>query len=656
MCGITGMFSYHRNVQREALQKSVQALHHRGPDCAKIWISKDHHAGLGHARLSIIDLKTGDQPLTNKAKNIHLVVNGEFYGFEQQRKELEQKGHHLLTHTDSEIAIHLYEDYGTYCLSKLRGEFAFILWDERNQLCFAARDRFGIKPLFYTVYNDMLYLASEVKALFAAGVPAAWDTDAMNVFVNSTLHLTYQTPYRGIYQIPPGHYLLAMQHHLQLYKYWDINYPEISDHPILSAEEYISQMQALLEESVRIRLRADVPVACYLSGGLDSSAVLGMAQKHSPKPISAFTLSFDKKEYDEYQIAREMAEKSGANFQPVNIKQSDLAQHFVDAVVHGETFLYNGHSIAKFVLSKAVRDAGFKVVLTGEGADELFAGYPHFRLDQLRYGSNHLDKAQKQALLAKLLQNNVISSGLLMPEIDTKGIESVNKVLGFTPAWFMAAFQSGVKMSEIMSDDLKTNVANYDVFKIILNSLDVDNQMHNRHPVNQSLYLWSKFRLPTYILTVLGDRMEMAHSIEGRLPLLDHRVAEFMRNVPVDLKIHGMTEKYLLREAAKSVITKTVYERQKHPFLAPPAALDPKQPFYELLQTTLRGPSLQALPFFNQQKVIKLLDRLPQMTLKECVTWDMVLMIVLSACILQEKFKLTADALNFSDVASGEIF
>lgn len=641
MCGITGMFSYTHNIQKDQLQKSVQALRHRGPDCTKIWISPRHNVGLGHARLSIIDLITGDQPLTNESKTIHLVANGEFYGFEQQRQALEKDGHRFHTHTDSEIAIHLYENYGTDCLSKLRGEFAFILWDENNQLCFAARDRFGIKPLFYSVHNNTLYLASEIKALFAAGVPAAWDTDAMKLFVNSTLHLHYQTPYKNIYQIPPGHYLLAINQSLHIFKYWDMNYPEINEtRTILSTEEYITQLRDKIDESVRIRLRADVPVACYLSGGLDSSAVLGIAQAHSQKPIPAFTLTFDKEEYDEYKIAREMAELTGASFHPVTIKQADLAEHFIEAVTHGETFLYNGHTTAKFLLSKAVRDAGYKVVLTGEGADELFAGYPHFRLDQLHYGLKNLSDEQRQKSLSALLQNNLISSGILMPDVDALHIPSVNKVLGFTPSWLLTLLQSASKMSEVLSDHMIAETAQMDAFKIILNTIDIDGQMRNRDPVNQSLYLWGKFRLPAYILTVLGDRMEMAHSIEGRVPFLDHHVAEFMRDVPVELKIHEMTEKYLLREAAKPVLTKTVYERQKHPFLAPPASLVPKQPFHELLQTMLRGPSLKAVPFYDQKKVIRLLDKLPKMEMKDCVAWDTVLMMLLSTCILQEQFKL----------------
>lgn len=641
MCGIVGIFSQNQPVNDNLLQKSIRTLTHRGPDSQKIWISPRRNMGLAHTRLSILDLKTGDQPLTNISEKIHLVVNGEFYDFENQRKELEKKGHQFLTRTDSEIALHLYEDLGTQCLHALRGEFAFILWDEKNQLCFAARDRFGIKPLFYSVFNNNLYLASEIKALLAMGIPPVWDEDSMVLFANSTLNLTYQTPFKGIAQIPPGHYLLALQNSIQIFKYWDLDYPPLDEKPILTPEEYVLTLRAKMEEAVRLRLRADVPVGCYLSGGLDSSAVLGLATAQYGKPMPAFTLTFDQAEYDEHAIAKETAEKTGASFHPIAIKQADLAHHFIDAIKHGESFFFNGHGIAKFLLSKAVREAGYKVVLTGEGADELFAGYAHFRIDHLFY-DDRLNKEERQKLLANLINSNLVSRGLLIPSNDSYIIPSVQKVLGYTPTWLMVGVQSGIRLASVLADPFKKKVEDWDGFKIILNSLDIENQLKNRHPVNQSLYFWSKFRLPSYILTILGDRMEMAHSVEGRVPFLDHHVAEFMRQVPVDLKIHRMIEKYLLREAARPVLTKTVYERQKHPFLAPPALLDAREPFHDLLQSTLRGSAMDAVPFYDKKKIIQILDRLPQMDRNEWLTWDPILMIILSTCVMQEQFKMSA--------------
>lgn len=641
MCGIMGLFSGNKQVDG-ALSNGIKALKHRGPDASRIWCSHDKRAGLAHARLSIIDLATGDQPISNETQRLHMVVNGEFYGYEKIRRELQRKGHQLRTQTDSEIALHLYEDHGIDCLKHLRGEFAFIIWDEEKEICFAARDRFGIKPLFFSVQNEALYLASEVKALFAAGVRAAWDEEAMAMFANSMLSLSDRHIFKNIYQIPPGHYLLARKGQIELMPYWDFDYPEMGSLPAnLPEEEYVAQLRQAIEEAVRLRLRADVPVGCYLSGGLDSSAVLGLAAQHASAPIHAFTLSFEHEAYDEAKVAQEMAEHVGAFFHCLPIKQSDLADNFVEAVMHGEMFFINGHGIAKFLLSKEVRKTGHKVVLTGEGADEMFAGYPHFRVDQLLRGKNGLSHKLRQQCLHELQKTNAVSIGSLLPDQRNTSIDSITNRVGFTPAWLSVCLQFADKISGILADGFKYKTQALDGFAMGLSHLDIERQLKDRDPVNQSLYLWNKFKLPTYILTVLGDRMEMAHSVEGRVPFLDHHVAEFMRKVPVELKIRGMTEKYLLRKAAQPVLTKAVYERQKHPFLAPPAFSGAKTPFHDLLQASFRSKAMASVPFFDQQRLIALLDRLPHMEKKEALLWEPVLMVVLSACVIQEQFKLS---------------
>src|SRR5262249_12621412 len=280
MCGIVGVFSRRDAVSVQALHGSIESLYHRGPDGQRLWVSPDRGVGLGPARLSIIDLLTGDQPIANEDGRVRIVVNGEFYEYEAIRRELGDAGHQLHTRSDSEIALHLYEDFGVHCLHRLRGEFAFLLWDETNRTMFAARDRFGIKPLFYAFHNETLYLASEVKALFAAGVPARWDAESVYNSVEFGAHPTH-TLFDNVFQVPPGHYLLATDKHVQLKQYWDFDYPKTSDKPSHRSDaEYVSEFRHALEEAVRIRLRADVPVGCYLSCGLDSCAGLGLASKH----------------------------------------------------------------------------------------------------------------------------------------------------------------------------------------------------------------------------------------------------------------------------------------------------------------------------------------------------------------------------------------
>jgi asparagine synthase (glutamine-hydrolysing) len=639
MCGIAAFFSSNRSISAERLKRATNTLHHRGPDSQGMWLSTDQRVGLGHARLSIIDLTTGDQPMANEDGRIHIVVNGEFYDFERQRRDLEQRGHRFRTRSDSEVALHLYEEFGAHCVQQLRGEFAFVLWDEANQTLLAARDRFGIKPLYYAVHDGTLYLASEIKALFAAGVPARWDHDYFYQHATGP-SMPDRTLFEGVHQVPPGYFLTATNNSTRLLRYWELSYPSAAELAADPRDERacVEEFAAVFEEAVRLRMRADVPVGCYLSGGLDSCAVLGFAARLSRSPIEAFTLTFDQAAYDEGDIAREMAARVGANFHPIPIKQADIANHFADAIWHSETLFSNGHGVSKFLLSRAVRDAGYKVVYTGEGSDEIFGGYVHFRTDMLQHNTQGQDPVEVKRLLEQLESANAVSRGLLTPVGEFGDLSSAERLLGFVPTCLKVWAASGQKRRDLFAHDFKTRFASHDSTRLFLDGYDLPEILAGRDPLNKSLFVWAKSFLPSYILNLLGDRMEMAHSIEGRVPFLDHHVVECVCRAPVALKIRGLTEKYLLRQAAKPVITDTVYRRQKHPFMSPPVTMTPTERFHEMLQDTLRGPVLNALPFYDQKKVVALLDQLPTMSEAELAGWDPVLMTVLSACVIQERF------------------
>jgi asparagine synthase (glutamine-hydrolysing) len=639
MCGIVAIFSRQSPIPAGAVERATGSLRHRGPDGQRYWTAPDCRVGLGHARLSIIDLTTGDQPIANEDETLRIIVNGEFYGYEAIQRELEQSGHQLRTRSDSEIALHLYEELGAHCLHRLRGEFALVLWDSVNRTMFAARDRFGIKPLFYALHDGALYFASEVKALFAAGIPARWDGES--VFNSGGIggH-QMRTLFENIYQVPPGHYMVATDKHVQMNQYWDFNYPRVADSsPLRSDAEYAEEFRHSFDEAVRIRLRADVPVGCYLSGGIDSCAVLGLAARHHSGSVRAFTLTFDRAEYNEGEIAREMAAKAQAEFCPIPIQQDDLADHLSDAILQSETFCVNAHGVAKYLLSRAVRDAGYKVVLTGEGSDEILGGYLHFRRDMIAHNGNG-----KQAVAGSGSQG-VESLNSPLRDLSRNGnrwpLKSVKRLLGFVPCWMETSSALSSKMHAVLAPDFLKAFEERDEFRSFFNDIDVGGQLAGREPLNQSLYLWAKTRLPNYLLVLLGDRMEMGHSIEGRVPFLDHNLVEVMCSQPVTQKIRGATEKYVLRESVRDVITDTVYRRHKHPFLSPPAALNPKGRLSILLQDMLRGPILTSMSFFDQRKIVNLLDSLHTMDESSRVANDQVLMMVLSACVLQEGFRLS---------------
>jgi asparagine synthase (glutamine-hydrolysing) len=633
MCGIVAAYGDGVASSVEAIHRGLKVLGHRGPDATHLWQSRTGEVILGHTRLSIIDLSTGDQPLTNEDETLHLVVNGELYGFERIRDDLTARGHRFRTKSDSEILLHLYEEYGVECLHRLRGEYAFVLWDERQRLLFAGRDRFGIKPLFYSQAKEGLFFASEVKALHACGVAPAWDEEGfLQTFWLAGQPALGQTHFRGVRSVPPAHYLLAKSGTVSTHKYWDFDYPEERDIPVLQDGEYAERFFAVLDEAVRLRMRADVPVGCYLSGGIDSCSVLGLMARHSASPVRAFSLAFDHPAYDESPIAREMAQRAGAEFTTIPVTQASLADDFSDAVWHGETFFANAHCVAKFALSRAVHEAGYKVVLTGEGADEILAGYPHFRLDLSRSCSGTEGLALQQSLAA----SNIVSRGLLLPDDEAPPSPVFLKRLGYVPAWIEARQSFLHKLRPILPDSFES----CQLHELLLRQLDVDGQMCGRHIINQSLYLWNKTTLPGYILTILGDRMEMSHSVEGRVPFLDHHVVEFTRTLPVTQKIHGTTEKFVLREAMRPLLTNTVYERQKHPFLAPPALLNPDEPLHQMMQDTLRGTVIDTIPFVRKKGVVELLDRIPSLDDAAKTGFEVPLLALLSACVLAERFNL----------------
>jgi asparagine synthase (glutamine-hydrolysing) len=634
MCGIVAFFSTGAPVSPEALRRATRALHHRGPDGQKQWIAPHGRVGLGHARLSIIDLATGDQPIANEDEQLHVVVNGEFYDYERYQRELEGRGHRLRTRSDSEILVHLYEELGTHCLRELRGEFAFALWDDRNGLLFAARDRFGIKPLFYTRLGDTLLLASEAKALFAAGAWARWDHES----VYQDLHMIAdgdRTMFEGVYQVPPGHYVLATHQRFQVVPYWDLSYPT-ADHPApeYSEEDHVLRMRDALRESIRLRLRADVPVGVYLSGGLDSCSLLGVAASFHEGPLEAFTIAFEEGPFDEGPIAAEMAAHVGANFHRFRMPEELLADHFADAIWQCETVTFNANCVAKYLLSEKVRDFGFKVVLTGEGSDELMGGYPFFRQDMLLFNTPGEDPEATQARLAALHAANRMYGGFGSQAGDALPTDSVRNVLGYVPTWIQNRAIASKRTQGLLAVDFAGEFAGRDPYQMFLNRIDLP-EGAPRDPLNQSMWLWLKAVFPNKLLNFLGDRMEMAHSIEGRTPFLDHHLAELVCQMPVSMKVHGMTEKYVLREAARPFLTDTVYKRQKHPFMAPPEL---KGRLRELAEDTLRGSTLASVPFFDRKAVIRFLDDEPNVPPEQRAFYFPSWITMLSICVLHERY------------------
>lgn len=377
MCGIVAVLAPDGRIDPEALEGGTRSLRHRGPDGMTTWISPEGLVGLGHTRLAIVDIRGGAQPIVSEDGLKRIVVNGEFYDFERARLALQSKGHSFQTRSDSEIALHLYEDLGVDCVRRLRGQFALIVWDESERTLFAARDPFGIKPLFYAKHDGALYLASEAKALFAAGVPAAWDLDA----VYRVLHACPDPAtslFAGVRQVPPGGRLVVRRGHMTIERYWDVPAPGDSG-PKADGAELADRIGELLGDAVDKRMRADVPVGCLLSGGLDSSAILGLATARSRSRLHAFTVGFPDAAFDESVAAGQAARFNAAHHHVVEVDDRAIADHFEETVRSAEMVQYNAHGTSRLLLSRMVHAAGYRAVLAGEGADELFFGYEFTR-------------------------------------------------------------------------------------------------------------------------------------------------------------------------------------------------------------------------------------------------------------------------------------
>jgi asparagine synthase (glutamine-hydrolysing) len=636
VCGIFAAFTA-RGLPAERRLAALQALSHRGPDGTGTWTSDDGRRLLGHTRLSIIGLDNGAQPISSSDGTVHIVVNGELYGYRTIRDELRADGCEFVTDSDSEIALHLYRRHGLQAASRLRGEFAIVITDDRTGEMIAIRDRFGIKPLYYAAVGGDVFFASEIKALLALGVPAVWDVSGA---LGGMAQPHERTPFAGVSAVPPGCYAIVRDGVVRIYSYWDWEFPTADElrRDRRSEAEVVESFRAVLRDAVRERLIADVEVACYLSGGIDSCAVLGLAQQLVDRPIRAFTLTFDHPLYDEAAIAQAQAAHVGASFQPIPITGRELADAFADAIWHCETPMFNGHGVAKFLLSRAVRDAGIKVVFTGEGSDEMLGGYAYYRVDAVN-GNPALSPETRSAWIDEIFGANAASRAIMLPaHADDARTEAIRRRLGWMPATLRGAVAM-LAVDHLLRPELAARVEGLHPIADALDRLPLAMRVQDRDRLNQALYLGAKTTLPNFILNYLGDRMEMAHSVEGRVPFLDHHVAETAARVPVDMKIKGIREKHILREAAKDVLIPEVYDRQKHPFTSPPTR-DRNDPLMTFYRDTFSSRAAREQPIFDMTKAGEALGQLLSCPADERIAAEGVIQRIASVVVMQERFAM----------------
>lgn len=609
MCGIAGGLSLGAAapVQPQTLRRMLTLLRHRGPEVAGVYAAGP--VALGHARLSIVDLAGGLQPLTNEDGTLWLIVNGEVFNYVELRAELRARGHRFRTGSDSEVILHLYEEMGPALLDRLNGQYAFALWDARRRRLMLARDRLGVRPLFYTRVGGALLFGSEIKALLAdPRVPRRVDPRALDQLFTYWAALPGRTMFEGVREVPAGYYLLAESGNpdVTLTPYWSHRYPAIEDDGA-DEEGYAAQLYDLLVDATRLRLRADVPVGAYLSGGLDSSAIAAIVMRHATSTLHTFSVAFEDKAFDERLFQQRMARHLGSEHHVVECSQRDIGAVFPDVIWHTETPLLRTAPAPLFLLSALVRRHGLKVVLTGEGADEFLGGYNIFKEALVRRFWAREPSSRLRPLLLRGLYDWVpdlqSSAQSYLEAFFKQGMhETDDPTYSHHLRW-----RNTARLKRLFSAETRAALGGYDSTDELHALLDP--ALPSWRPLSQAQHLEVRTFLTPYLLSSQGDRVAMAHSVEGRFPFLDHRVVEFAATIPARMRLRGLDEKHILKRAVRDLLPEEVWRRPKQPYRAPisTAFCGPDAPAY--VDDLLAPDAVAATGLFNPVAVARLLAK-----------------------------------------------
>jgi asparagine synthase (glutamine-hydrolysing) len=547
MCGLAGFIDMRseRKPDQELLVRMTDKLVHRGPDSAGYFV--DHSVALGFRRLSIIDLDSGDQPIYNEDGSVVLMCNGEVFNYLELKKVLIQKGHSFRTNSDVEVLLHLYEEHGIDFLDKINGQFAFVIYDRKHRRLFMARDHFGVNPLYYSILNGLFIFASEIKAILEhPQVPREVDLTGLDQTLSFPGLVSPRTMFKGIQSLKSGHYIVVENSDVSVREYWDLDYPPLGAASHSNSEnEYIDELKALLTRSVKYRLQSDVPVGFYLSGGLDSSLIGALINQIAPNTRRhSFSIGFTDADISETKHQRLMARFTRSIHNEIVFDWSEIVERLSQMIYHCECPVRESYNTCSMALSAAAKSAGVKVVLTGEGADELFAGYVGYRFDSFREReskSYDLETALEDELREKLWGDRNV-----FYEKDHLAVREVKQTL------------YSARVNEL-----------YPEFDCFNHGLINKERLRGRHPLHQRSYLDFRLRLSDHLISDHGDRMTLANSVEGRYPFLDIDVVEFSTRIPPGLKLHNYTEKYILKRVAEDLLPREILNREKFGFHAP---------------------------------------------------------------------------------------
>ncbi len=634
MCGIAGFIDFDsgRGAEdsQESLSRMLAAIRHRGPDEFGMFLDDD--AALGNARLSIVDLEGGQQPMAADGQRYWIVYNGEIFNHAELRLELEHKGHRFSTRSDTEVALRMFVEDGPSCLQRFNGQFALAIWDRRDRELFVARDRVGIRPLFYRSLAGAFTFASEIKSLAAKEAESLeLNPKAIDQVFTYWSSQPPVTSFEGVQQLPPGHYAVVRESGISTHRYWA---PPFGVCPSEASEsELLDELDALLSDATRLRLLADVPVGSYLSGGLDSSIIASLAREYAGDRLDTFSIAFSDSAYDESVFQMQMAQLLGTRHQVVKATASDIGEVFPEVVWHCETPLLRTAPAPMFLLSKLVRESNYKVVLTGEGADEFFGGYDLFKEAKIREFWGREPRSSRRPKLFERIYPDIQNLAKLGPRYLAtffgEGMENPSA----NDFSHQIRWRNTSRSKRFFSDEFRSRLVELEIDEI-----EYPSDFSKWGTLDKAQYLEVVTFMSSYLLSSQGDRVAMGNSVEGRYPFLDYRVSEFCGRLPMKFRMPGLRDKWLLRRLGKARLPDKIWNRPKKPYRAPIHSCFFHKNSPDYVREVLSERCLKETEIFNPVPVSRLIAKIDQgHGLGE--TDDMALVGMISTQLLAEQFK-----------------
>jgi len=605
VCGIAGILSYKNNISQDVLISMLKKIGYRGPDESGIYLG--NNIGLGNVRLSIIDLVSGQQPLSNADRTLWIVYNGEIFNYVELKKELTAQGYKFQTNSDTEVLLILYQAYGEKCLDKLNGQFAFAIWDKKRNQLFLARDRVGIRPLFYSEIDNDFVFGSEIKSILEhPNIKPEINTISLSQIFTFWTTITPHTAFKNIYELPPGCFMRVTQKGNQIVKYWQLTFPESEDQQYKgNISDAIEEFDNLFLDAVKLRLRADVPVAAYLSGGIDSSTTTSYIKRVAYKNLNTYSIGFEDNEFDETSYQNEVSEYLSTKHIAFKCTNLDIAEAFPNVIWHTEIPVLRTAPVPMYLLSKNVHEHNIKVVITGEGADEMLAGYNIFKEAVIReFWAKEPDSIYRPLLLQKLYpyigQFQGKNKNMLKFFFGYKLLETDSPLYSHLLRWSNTS-----RLHSYLSQDIQSELSGYDPLKELLDN--IPGRFNNWNLLSRAQWLETNIFMSGYLLSSQGDRMAMANSVEGRYPFLDHRLIEFCAGLPAKFKLRGLNEKYLLKKLMNRKLPESILKRSKQAYRAPISGSFFAKDSSGYVNDLLSEDSIRTNKIFNDKAISKLL-------------------------------------------------